>query len=116
MAFTLDQLVIFAVRAKNLELLRERVSAGGNINHQDPIHGSALVAAINNNDLEAIKFLIERGVDVNADNSDWVSPLEISLHHADDEVVRLLAWSGAKLKQKSRPHWKDRLAKCLGSE
>ena len=42
MSFTINQKVIFAVRAKNLELLKERISDGGDINYQDPIHSSAL--------------------------------------------------------------------------
>ncbi|MBF7074440.1 hypothetical protein ISG33_13620 [Glaciecola sp. MH2013] len=40
-------------------------------------------------------------------------PLKMALHHASDEVVRLLAWSGAKVKNKHRPHWKARLECCL---
>tara|TARA_B100000965_G_scaffold380301_1_gene376742 strand:+ start:1344 stop:1703 length:360 start_codon:yes stop_codon:yes gene_type:complete len=94
---------------------RERIAAGGNLNYQDASHGSALVAAINNNDVTMIQYLIDHGADVNAENTHGIVPIEIALHHATDEVVRLLAWSGAKLHSRSRPHWRKRLEECLSS-
>jgi ankyrin repeat protein len=72
-----------------------------------------LVAAINNNDVDMLKYLVENGANVNAENSGGVVPLEIALHHSTDEIVRLLSWSGAKLKSRCRPHWKERLQACL---
>jgi len=113
MAFTINQKVIFAVRGKNLELLKERISDGGDINYQDPAHGSALAAAINVEDEAILQYLIENGVDVNAANSHDIVPLEMALHHSSDWVVRKLSWSGAKLKSRARPHWKERLVACL---
>lgn len=113
MAFTLDQQIIFAVRARNIELVRERINAGGDPNFQDPQHGSALVAAINNEDEDILQFLIESGVNVNAENLHGIVPLEVALHHANNTIVRKLSWSGAKLNSRSRPHWKERLETCL---
>ena len=115
MAFTLNQLTIFAVRARNLDLLKERVDAGGDINYQDPGHGSALVAAINNDDEEIIQCLLDHGVNVNAENGHGIVPLEVALHHSSDNVVRQLSWAGAKLSSRCRPHWKERLKLCLSS-
>jgi ankyrin repeat protein len=113
MAFTINQKVIFAVRGKNLELLKERISEGGDVNHQDPEHGSPLVAAINNEDEAILQYLIENGANVNAENSHGIVPLETALHHSSDEVVRKLSWLGAKLNSRARPHWKERLEACL---
>ena len=113
MSSNIDQKLIFAVRGRNLELVKERLAEGGNINHQDPKHGSALIAAINNDDVSLIQYLIENGVDVNAENKYGVVPIEVALHHSTDEVVRLLAWSGARVKSKVRPHWQERLESCL---
>lgn len=113
MAFTINQKVIFAARGKNLELLKERISDGGDINHQEPVHGSALAVAISNEDEAIIQYLIENGVNVNAEDSHGIVPLEIALHHSSDWVVRKLSWSGAKLKSRARPHWKERLVACL---
>ncbi len=113
MAFTLDQQIIFAVRAGNLELVKERIEAGGDLNYQDSKHGSALVSAINNGDEVILQFLIDNGADVNGENSYGIVPLEIALHHANNNIVRKLSWSGAKLNSRSQPHWKERLEACL---
>ncbi|MGB0204288.1 MAG: ankyrin repeat domain-containing protein [Neptuniibacter sp.] len=113
MAFTLDQQIIFAVRARNLELVMERIEAGGDLNYQDSMYGSALVSAINNGDEVILQFLIDSGADVNAENVHGIVPLETALHQANRNIVRKLSWSGAKLKSRSRPHWKELLEACL---
>ena len=113
MTITLDQLVIFAVRGKNLELAKERIEAGGNINYQDSKHGSALLAAINNKDEGLLQLLIDNGVNLNQDNSHGICPLEIALHHSSSGIVKKLAWCGAQLNKKSRPHWQEKLEACL---
>ncbi len=113
MTFTLNQKVIFAVRGKNLELLKERIDAGGDVNYQDPKFGSALTEAINNKNEEQVQLLIDRGVNLNAENSHGVVPLEVALHSSSGDIVRKLAWAGAKLHSRSRPHWKKQLEACL---
>ena len=65
MSFTPDQLVIFAARAGNVSLLEERVRAGGDINHVDAQHGSALAEAIRKGNLDVLDWLIANGVEVN---------------------------------------------------
>lgn len=115
MSFSLNQKLIFAVRGKNLELIKERLALGADINYQDLAHGSALVAAINTNDLHIVQFLLDNGANANAKNQYGVVPLEVALHHASDEIVRLLAWYGATLNSRIRPHWRERLEACLSS-
>jgi hypothetical protein len=65
MPFTIDQLVVFAARSGNLPLLQERVAAGGNVNHVDATHGSALCAAIRAHSLRVVQWLLENGADAN---------------------------------------------------
>ena len=113
MAFTINQKVIFAVRGRNLDLLKERISKGGDINYQDPEHGSALITAIKNEDETILQYLLENGVNVNTENSHGIVPLEVALHQSNDDIVKKLSWSGAKLNSRSRPHWKERLEACL---
>jgi|TARA_Y100001968_G_scaffold177561_1_gene162663 ankyrin repeat protein len=115
MSFTIHQKLIFAARGRNLRLVEERIAEGADIDYQDPQHGSALIAAINNNDVRLIQFLIEKGINVNLQVNRGVVPLEVALHHASDDVVRLLAWSGAKLSSRARSHWKERLRQCLAN-
>jgi len=82
-------------------------------NYQDPKHGSALSVAINNGDEAILRFLIDNGVSLNRKNSHGVVPLEVALHYGNCSVVRQLSWAGAKLGDRSRPHWKEQLEVCL---
>ena len=113
MAFTKDQLVIFAARSGNLALLRERVSAGGDVNYFDSHHGSALMAAIRAVNLPTVEWLIANGADVNAEYRDGIGPLEIALYHPVPEIVGLLLQAGARVRKKARPYYAQRLTKCL---
>jgi len=108
MTITLDQKVVFAARSGNLELLKERISAGGSIED-----GAALLVAIRNKNKEIISFLIESGADLNFEHHHGIGPLEVALRHPNPEIVKLLAWSGAKLKKKSREYYRERLEQCL---
>ncbi len=113
MSFTIHQEVIFAVKGKNLELVKQRLFAGGDINYRDNKYGSALSEAINGGDEEIVQYLIDSGANVNLENSSGIVPLELALHHASDDIVRKLSWSGAKINSRCRPHWKQRLKLCL---
>ncbi len=115
MNITLNQKVIFATRSGNLELLKERVALGGSIHLYDPKHGSALIEAIRCEHKEIISWLVENGVDVNFEHYHGIGPLEVALRNPNPEIVKLLAWSGAKLKRKSREYYGKRLEKCLKS-
>lgn len=113
MAFTKDQLVIFAARSGNLASLRERVSAGSNVNHLDPVHGAPLMAAIRAVNVPAVEWLIAHGADVNHEYGDNIGPLEIALHNPVPEVVGLLLQAGARLRKKARRYYAKRLTECL---
>jgi ankyrin repeat protein len=116
MNITLNQKVIFATRSGNLELLKERVALGGSIHLYDPKHGSALVEAIRFEHKKIISWLIENGVELNFEEHHGIGPLEIALHSPNSEIVKLLVWSGAKLKKKSREYYGKRLEECLKSD
>ena len=113
MSITVDQKVIFAARSGNLELLKERIALGGSVNIYDTKHGSALIEAIASGHKEIISCLIENGADVNYEHHDGIGPLEVALRHPNAEIVKLLVWSGAKLKKKTRKFYGKRLAECL---
>lgn len=113
MSITQDQKVIFAARSGNLKLLKDRIALGGSVNVYDPKHGSALIAAINSGHIDVVSYLIENGADVNYEHHDGIGPLEVALRHPIPEIVKLLVWSGAKLKKKTRDYYADRLEECL---
>jgi hypothetical protein len=105
--------VIFAARSGNITSLRERVSAGGDVNHVDPSHGAPLMAAIRAGKLEAVQWLLDNGADVNAEYGDQEGPLEVALYYPKPEMVGLLLRAGARLKRKTRPYYAARLEECL---
>ena len=111
--FSIHQLTIFAARSGNLELLKERIKAGGDINYLDQKFGSALSEAIRTSKLEIIDYLIKSGVNVNVSYFDDIGPLEIALRNPNIHVVYKLLCAGAKLKKKSRHYYKLRLQECL---
>ena len=113
MSFTVDQLVIFAARAGNLPLLKERVQAGGNINYVDSKHGSALAEAIRQSNLDLLDWLISNGADVNIQYRDGIGPLEVALRDPVSAVVYRLVYAGAKLRKTTRPYYRTRLEQCL---
>jgi hypothetical protein len=110
MAFTINQLVIFAARSGNVAKLRERVRNGGDVNSND---GAPLREAIRNDRIEAIEWLLANGADVNAKYGDQLGPLEVALYRPNPEVVGLLQGAGARLRKKVRPHYAARLKDCL---
>ncbi len=113
MSFNIHQKVIFAVRSGNLELIKERVESGGDVNYQDDQHGSALVAAIHSGNERVLAWLIENGADVTATNERDIGFLEVALRDPNPVIVRQLAWAGAKLNKKSREYYGQRLEECL---
>lgn len=113
MSFTIDQLTIFSARSGNLQLLKERVQAGGDINYIDSSHGSALTAAIIKGHLEVLDWLMANGVDVNVEYHDGIGPLEVALRNPESSVVYRLVCVGAKLRKKTRPYYRERLEQCL---
>lgn len=115
MAFTKDELVIFAARSGNVTALSKRVRDGGNINYFDSRHGAPLIAAIRNERIAAIEWLLANGVDVNASYGDQIGPLEVALYRPNLEVVGLLLSAGARLRKKVRPFYAVRLKNCLKS-
>jgi len=113
MGFNKHQRVIFAARSGNIAALRERVRAGGDINHFDPKHGAPLMVAIRSGNVATIEWLLANGADVNAEYGDQIGPLEIALYRPEPKVVRLLLAAGARLKKKVRPYYAVRLENCL---
>jgi ankyrin repeat protein len=113
MGFSEHQLVIFAARSGNVAKLRERLRAGGDINHFHPKDGSPLIAAIRSHRVAAVEWLLANGADANANYGDDTGPLEIALRRPNLEIVGLLLAAGARLRRKSRPYYAVRLKNCL---
>ena len=107
--FTIHQLLIFAARAGNVDLMRERIRAGADVSCFDEQHGSALFEAIRGHHLSAVELLLESGADVHMADRHGNGALELSLHVKDDRIIAALLRSGARLKQHALPHFREAL-------
>jgi ankyrin repeat protein len=111
--FTIHQLLIFAARAGNLDMMRERIAAGADVSYFDEQHGPALFAAIAGHRLAAVELLLSRGANVQMADAHGQGPLEYSLRFQDDSITAALLRSGARLKPHALPHFRDALAEHL---
>ena len=111
--FTIHQLLIFAARAGNLDLMRERINAWADVSYYDEQHGSALFEAIRGHHLSAVELLLESGADVHMATPHGWGALEYALCAKDDRITAALLRSGARLKQHALPHFRKALTEHL---
>lgn len=79
--------------------VEKELKSGHNINQVDPEGKTPLITAIEAKaNIEIIKFLLEKGADVNNQGSYFRSPLEVSLLSDNMELIKLLLAHGAKVK------------------
>jgi ankyrin repeat protein len=114
--FNIHQLLIFAARAGNLELMSERIAAGADVSYQDEQHGSALFVAIASHHASAVDLLLSHGVDVHMTDSYAQGALEYALRFQDDAIASALLRSGASLQPHALPHFKDTLTEHLNRQ
>lgn len=107
--FSIHQLLIFATRAGNLELMRERIAAGGDVSYQDEQHGNALLVAIRSHQLPIVELLLSHSADVHLSDPCGQGALEYALYYQDDAIAALLLRFGARLKPHSLPHFRNML-------
>ncbi|MDH4227644.1 MAG: ankyrin repeat domain-containing protein [Deltaproteobacteria bacterium] len=88
--------LIDAARSGNTSMIYALAALGADVNAKDKNGYTPLHHAMNRGDDEVVKFLIEKGADVNAKaSSDGKTPLLIEGSH---ETVKLLLASGADIK------------------
>jgi len=86
--------LIYASVIGRLDIVKELVAIGANLNVQDTVTGwTALMQATFKGNKEVVKFLIEAGadVDVQAKNGATAFTLATTIDDADTEMVRLVA-------------------------
>ena len=111
--FTIHQLLIFAARSGNLDVMRERIAAGADVSCFDEQHGSALFVAIAGHHLSAVELLLTHGADVHLADTHGQGALEHSLRFQDDSITAALLGSGARLKPHALPHFREALTEHL---
>lgn len=85
-----------AVLTDNVEVVKQHILAGSNINQKEPFGGSsALISASVFGKTEIAKLLIDAGVDLNIKNNDGSTALISAAFFCRPEIVKMLLEKGA---------------------
>jgi hypothetical protein len=84
-----------AVRAGNVEAVKEHILAGEDVDPKCCGSESLLTMAVEHGDPEIVRLLISAGAPVNGVNEDWITPLMKAARIGDKEMARLLIDAGA---------------------
>jgi uncharacterized protein len=85
-----------AVMTDNMEVFKQHIAAGSNLNEKDPLGGSSpLISASLFGKTAMAKMLIEAGADLNFRNNDGSTALHIASFFCRPEIVRMLLDKGA---------------------
>lgn len=85
-----------AVMTSNLEVLKQHIAAGTNLNEKDPYGGSSpLITAALIGNTEATSLLLDAGADINFTNNDGSTALHTAAFFCKTEIVELLLKKGA---------------------
>ena len=86
----------------NLEAIKQHLEAGTDIDAKEPPGGSTpLLVAATFGQVEAAKFLIEKGANVNAGSNDGATALHGAAFFCHTEIVKLLLGEGAVVDAKN---------------
>ncbi len=88
-----------SVRSGSIAALDELLKAGVAVNHQDQAGNSLLLRTVVYGKADAVKFLIQRGADVNLANKAGATPLMRAAGQPD--VIQLLVANGADVRARS---------------
>ena len=85
-----------AILADNIEVVRQHIAAGTDINQKDPMSGSTpLITASSFGKEKIAKVLIDAGADLSLKNNDGASSLHTAAFFGRVEIVQLLLDAGA---------------------
>ena len=104
---TLNDLLIFSCNSGNIELIKERLESGADINYQSSNGSTPILAAIKKQSIPVIQLLIEHGANVNCKDNYENTPLEYAIEFKNTEIAELLFNRGAYLGKKASPYAKD---------
>lgn len=89
--------LIKAAYEGNLNIVKDLIENGADINYIDEYCGTALHGAANNRNLEMVKYLIEKGADLNLVGLNQDTVLHDAVIHAHPEIAKYLIKHGANL-------------------
>lgn len=91
----LDLKLILAAKQGRVEIMRETINAGADVNVTDDLFGNPVVAAATGGNPDAVKFLLDGGANVNARDSEGYTALMRVVLNGDADLVRQLLSAGA---------------------
>uniref|UniRef100_A0A8C8B128 Ankyrin repeat domain-containing protein 31 n=1 Tax=Otus sunia TaxID=257818 RepID=A0A8C8B128_9STRI len=99
-----------AVTHQDIDLVRNIIKAGGNVNVQDYAGWTALHKASVKGFYGIANELLKAGADVNARGNEQITPLQDAVEEGHYKVAELLLWYGAD------PLLKDEMGRCAFEE
>ena len=85
--------LMHATRPKrSVEVMELLLYHGAEINTQDAAGNNALDWAIMENNLDAVRYLVERGIDIHAKNDCGLGPLELAKDYNNDDRREIVAY------------------------
>ena len=101
----LDQRLIRAAKDNDVELVRELVAAGGNVNAKDSLEDSAFLYSGAEGFNEILELTIENGADVKSLNRYGGTALIPASEHGHIQTVKILIDAGVPLDHVNDPGW-----------
>lgn len=100
-----DQRLIRAAKDNNVELVRELIAAGGDVNAKDSMEDSAFLYAGAEGFNEILELTLENGADVGSLNRYGGTALIPASEHGHMETVKILIGAGVPLDHVNEPGW-----------
>ena len=101
----LDQRLIRAAKDNDVELVRELIAAGGDVNAKDDLEDSAFLYAGAEGFNEVLELSLENGADVESLNRYGGTALIPASEHGYVETVKMLIEAGVPLDHVNNPGW-----------
>lgn len=96
-----DDALFGATKGRNLNLLRQLISDGANVNHQNFNGETALHIASSLGNIQMVQYLISQGANINARTGTLWMPIHHAMRFNHPRVANYLIARKARLKQKT---------------
>ncbi len=94
----MDAVLEGAVRRGDVEMVREQLRSGADVNSRDRYGQTALMLAAHSGNLEMVETLVAHGADLNVTAKYNLSALMLAIIAGHQDIARMLARAGADLR------------------
>lgn len=103
---------INTVARLDFDYMKRLLASGANVNRQDANGWTPLMTAVNNQMIEAVEYLLEKGASTNLSNRLQQGPLFLSATKKDPSITLALLKAGAPVDQREHKGWTPLMAAC----